>query len=115
MKQSEEKSKRSLKFSFFSFHEGLIEYDHVSCIRVKGKHYTLLIMLDHTPCIGELEGNISVLLENEEIEMEGVDGFYILQHNEFHFLEKGNFNIKNDAVNMMEVQEKGKEDAGADQ
>ena len=115
MKQNEEKSKRSLKFSFFSFHEGLIEYEDVKCIRVKGTSYTLLIMLDHTPCIGELDGNISVLLENEEIEMDGVDGFYILRHNEFHFLEKGNFLIKDDAINTMEILEKEKEDAGVDQ
>lgn len=93
MKTNDEKVKNNLCFSFFSFDHGLQVYEHVHCIRVKCKHYNLLIMEDHTPCIGEIDGSISILKDDEEIRMDHMEGFYMLKKNEFHFLEKGKFKI----------------------
>ncbi|MEG0452154.1 MAG: hypothetical protein RR428_00260 [Coprobacillus sp.] len=85
-------SESSLKFSMCSFEKGVKKIDNVKCIRVKDKNFGLLIMEDHAPCIGKINGSLTVI-GDEELILDHVDGFYLLRSNEFRFIEKGQFQL----------------------
>lgn len=79
---------RELKAILFRLKEGKKQYDKVKMIRLKSKDVNLLLMLDHAPVIGELNGTMSIVCEEEEYEFEAIHGFFHLRNNEFHFLQQ---------------------------
>ena len=69
-----------------SFKTGLDVIDEVRRIRIKSRHYSLLIMEDYLPVIGEIEGTVTVFADNDTREYKNIKGFYKHAYNEFELL-----------------------------
>lgn len=83
-----------IKVQICGVEKGLEEYSKVSFIRIKSKRYTLLIMKDFMPVIGELEGDITISGSEGEIEKKGVCGYFMHEHNNFSLMLKGRLEEK---------------------
>ena len=69
---------------------GLRLYEEVNAVRIKSEKYSLLIMDDYSPIIGQLDGSISILTGKDEITISDIKAFYRHQHNKFTLLiERG--------------------------
>lgn len=68
---------------------GLEEYENISFIRIKSKRYTLLIMREFMPVIGEIEGDITISGQGREIVKKGVRGYFMHRHNHFSLMLQG--------------------------
>lgn len=107
---------RRITASIYSFERGLEVYKNVKLVRVKSDKYNMLIMVDHTPTLGEVKGNVTILCDDEEYIIKNVIGYFSLIHNEFHFIEKGTFEpevveeapIQEEELVQEEVKEKKK-------
>lgn len=65
----------------------MIKIENVKVIRIKSELYTLLIMKDYWPVVGEINGRISIEAD-ENYTYENIEGFYTLSHNVFHLMIK---------------------------
>ena len=68
------------------YQNGLETYTAVQGIRIHSKDYTLLIMLDHTPLLGKVQGNIEIITAEDIIPYTNIRGYYKHQHNAFTLL-----------------------------
>ena len=82
-----DENKGIIEVSIISFDKGLISFDNVQAIRVHSKDYRLLIMSDHAPILGEIDGDIIVLQEDGEKKIEDVNGFFTHINNHFKFIQ----------------------------
>lgn len=64
-----------------SFRSGFQIYHNVKLVRILSKEYNLIIMVDYMPVLGELDGALSIVTENEETNIEHVRGFYVMRNN----------------------------------
>lgn len=71
-----------------SLQKGFSNYENVKAIKIISKQYNLMIMEDYLPVIGEIEGNVIIMLEENNIEYKNIKGFYKHAHNEFELLIK---------------------------
>ena len=71
-----------------SLQKGFSNYESVKAIKIISKQYNLMIMEDYLPVIGEIEGNVIIMLEENNIEYKNIKGFYKHSHNEFELLIK---------------------------
>lgn len=62
-------------------------------IRIKSELYTLLIMKDYWPVVGEIKGRISIEAD-ENYTFDNIEGLFSLSHNVFHLIikEQGEIN-----------------------
>ena len=65
---------------------GLQQYDNIRMIRVKSNNYNLLIMEDYLPVIGEVNGYVEIIFDDETIKLENIHGFYMHKKNKFSLL-----------------------------
>lgn len=65
----------------------MTKIENVKVIRIKSELYTLLIMKDYWPVVGEINGRISIEAD-ENYTYENIEGFYTLSHNVFHLMIK---------------------------
>lgn len=75
-----------LQVRVLTFSEALKVYDSVSQIRIKSKDYTILIMQDYIPTIGEINGKVSFVTKNDEVILDNISGFYCFKKNVFSLL-----------------------------
>lgn len=66
----------------------IFSMEKVRLIRIKSEDYTLLIMRDHCPIVGEVNGDVIVEGDFQK-EFEGIRGFYIFRKNEFCLMISG--------------------------
>lgn len=85
-----ETNARSLKVLVLDIEKGFKEYEDVRTVSIKSKNYTVMIMLDYAPTIGDIDGSLSLLLESNEIYYEHVKGFYHVNKNEMTILITSN-------------------------
>ena len=71
-----------------SIKDGVHEYDRVRVIYVDSEKYTLMIMPDYTPVLGEVKGTVRIVTEDKLFTMENVWGFYVLKNNMFQLMLK---------------------------
>ena len=72
----------------FSLEKGYEDLRELKSIRIKSKTYNLLIMEDYLPLIGEIEGNITFVFEDNEETLNDINAYYRHSHNEFELLIK---------------------------
>lgn len=72
----------------FSFQNGLEEYENVELIRLKSKNSSFLIMEDHLPMIGEVEGSVEILFDGQQALFEDIKGYYMHKKNVFELILK---------------------------
>lgn len=77
---------RGIEVSIISFEQGLQSFAHAEVIRIHSKDYKLMIMQDHAPILGEVDGDIIILEKEKETKMEGIKGFFTLIDNHFKFI-----------------------------
>ena len=81
---------RKIKAKIVSMENGLQEFEEIEMIRVKGENHSLLILQNYMPLLGRLDGYVDVVLENETLRIQDVQGYYMHKQNEFSLLvEKG--------------------------
>lgn len=69
-----------------SFKDGYQIYHNVRLIRILSKKYNLLMMVDYMPVVGELDGDIVIVSEDDEVIMNDIHGFYVMKNNVFKLL-----------------------------
>lgn len=62
---------------------GLTKYENVYAVRIHSKNYVLLIMEDYSPTLGQVDGNVSFLVDDQEVVFKGLKGCFKHQDNEF--------------------------------
>ena len=80
--------RKNIRACIYSIRDGLTEIQHVDRIRIKSKRYSLLIMEDYMPMLGEIEGNLAIEAEGRVYEWKQVEGYYIHQKNLFRLMIK---------------------------
>ncbi len=61
--------------------EGYRSFNNVRYINIKSKNYTVLIMRDYIPTVGDIVGDVSICLEDDEIYYKNIRGFYHVSNN----------------------------------
>lgn len=79
-------NKNYITVKLFSLSKGLEIIDKVKIIRIKSKHYNLLIMDDYLPIIGEVDGNIDFETLEDSTHLEAVRGYYIHTNDNFSLI-----------------------------
>ena len=73
----------------FTLKKGLRKIEGVSAIRIKSKDYNLLILKDYVAIMGRIEGDFSVEINENIIEYNNVDAYYVNSNNEFNVIIDG--------------------------
>lgn len=73
----------------FDISSGLTVYNNVKLIRVKNKKNNYLIMEDHAPIIGKVEGIITILREDDNDINLNVSGYFMHKLNTFELIVEG--------------------------
>lgn len=77
-----------------SFRNGFQIYHNVKLIRLISKQYNLLMMVDYMPVVGELEGKLVIVSDNEEITFDHIQGFYVMKNNVFKLLVREDSHVE---------------------
>lgn len=77
-----------IRANVFSIDEGNKAYKNVKAIRIVSDKYNILIMEDYLPVIGEVNGSVSIVLEDSNEEYKNIKGFFKHSHNQFDLLIK---------------------------
>ena len=77
-----------IKVKLFTVTDGLVEYDDVKLIRIKSDKYNLLIMEDYLPIIGDINGNITIEMNDDVVVKENIIGYYMHKNNTFELIIK---------------------------
>lgn len=87
-KKQEKKSagEHTMQVRISSFKRGFHVYNNVNLIRIKSKEYTLLIMADYLPTIGEIEGDVSFVCNTEETVIQDIRAYYMHKANVFSLM-----------------------------
>lgn len=75
-----------IEAKILSVKEGVRAVEDVFMIRIRSKKYNLLIMQDYMATLGEVDGEVDIVTEQEEISLKHIRGFYIHSHNKFELL-----------------------------
>ena len=73
----------------FTLKKGLRKLEDVSAIRIKSKDYNLLILKDYIAIMGRINGDFSIEVNNEIIEFNNIDAYYVNSNNEFNIIIDG--------------------------
>lgn len=85
-----DKTDVGITVKILSIKDGLVEYTNVDFIRIVSKDYTLMIMKDYLPIIGEIRGKIEIQTIENIIKLENIVAYYIHKHNKFNLFLKDN-------------------------
>ena len=86
--------KKQIEVIIISFENGFQIYHNAKIIRILSKQYNLLIMVDYMPMVGELDGRLVIVSEEEEVSFDNIQGFYVMKNNVFKLLVKENSNAE---------------------
>ena len=76
-----------LTVNVFDLKTGLRTYKSVEYVRIVSSDYNLLIMLDHEPIIGEIQGKVDIKeKDNEEVHIENIRASFMNSHNTFNLM-----------------------------
>ena len=83
-----EKEGTKINVKILNIKNGLTEYNNVKIIKIKSEKYSIVIMEDYLPVIGEVEGNVEIITEDNIVKFKDIHGYYMLKHNQFKFFIK---------------------------
>lgn len=86
--------KKYIEVIVISFQNGFQIYHNVKLIRLISKKYSLLMMVDYMPVVGELEGKLEIVSESDEVSFENIRGFYVMKNNVFKLLVKEDSHVE---------------------
>ena len=88
VKEKKDNDDNGILVKVLSMQDGLVEYENVEFIRIISQKYTLLIMKDYLPIIGEIKGKVEMQSKNGSIKIENITAYYMHKHNEFNLFIK---------------------------
>lgn len=88
VKEKKDNDDNGILVKVLSMQDGLVEYENVEFIRITSQKYTLLIMKDYLPIIGEIKGKVEMQSKNGSIKIENITAYYMHKHNEFNLFIK---------------------------
>ena len=80
---------KGILVNVFELETGLTTYKDCEYIRITDEKYNLLVMLDYTPIIGEVNGKIDIMYNAQEIHYEGVKASFMNSNNVFNLMIQG--------------------------
>ena len=80
---------KGILVNVFELETGLTTYKDCEYIRITDEKYNLLVMLDYTPIIGEVNGKIDIMYNDQEIHYEGVKASFMNSNNVFNLMIQG--------------------------
>lgn len=80
--------KKYIEVILISFATGYEVFHDVHMVRLRDKRSNLLIMVDYMPTLGEMDGELEIVTDNDVRKLEGVKGFYCIKNNVFKILLK---------------------------
>ena len=89
---------------------GLRQYSNIRLIRIVSKDHNLLIMEDFMPVIGEIDGKVEIVVNDEIIPYDNIKGFYMHKKNQFYLLIE---EYKKTGMTIDSVLTEGKEEKDA--
>lgn len=81
MDQVKDNASFKLKVSIYNFEKGLETFENVAAVRVINGTHRFLFMSDYTPTLGEINGTIIIIQNDNEIKYENIKGFFVLKDN----------------------------------
>lgn len=78
-----------LTVNVFELKSGLTTYKDVEYVRIKDDKYNLLVMLDYTPIIGSVNGDIDIMYKGSEIHFHDIKASYMNSNNVFNLMIQG--------------------------
>ena len=83
-----EKEVTKINVKILNIKNGLTEYNNVKIIKVKSEKYSIVIMEDYLPVIGEVEGDVEIITEDNIVKFKDIVGYYMHKHNQFKLFIK---------------------------
>ena len=83
-----EKAGTKINVKILNIKNGLTEYNNVKIIKVKSEKYSIVIMEDYLPVIGEVEGDVEIITEDNIVKFKDIVGYYMHKHNQFKLFIK---------------------------
>ena len=80
---------KGILVNVFELETGLTTYKDCEYIRITDEKYNLLVMLDYTPIIGEVNGKIDIMYNGQEIHYVGVNSSFMNSNNVFNLMIQG--------------------------
>ena len=80
---------KGILVNVFELETGLTTYKDCEYIRIIDEKYNLLVMLDYTPIIGELNGNVDIMYNGKEIHYKNIKASYMNSNNVFNLMIQG--------------------------
>lgn len=80
---------KGILVNVFELETGLTTYKDCEYIRITDEKYNLLVMLDYTPIIGEVNGKIDIMYNGQEIHYKGVKASFMNSNNVFNLMIQG--------------------------
>ncbi len=88
IEDKEEKKDKEICAKILSMKDGLVEYDDIEFIKIISQKYSLIIMKDYLPIIGEIKGKVEFQRKNGTVKIENITAYYMHKHNEFNLFIK---------------------------
>lgn len=86
-------STRTIQVRVSSFEKGLEIYNEIKVIRIVSAKYNLLIMSGFQPLLGEIQGEVTLISEENEYQIKDINAFYCFRKNVLKILIKENENV----------------------
>ncbi len=83
MKNNDQKTE-DIVVQLLNYNGAVTEYMNVKFIRIKSEKYNLIIMKDYLPIIGEIKGYVDIGIDDKEIKLENITGYFMHKHNKFN-------------------------------
>lgn len=80
---------KGILVNVFELETGLTTYKDCEYIRITDEKYNLLVMLDYTPIIGEINGKIDIMYNGKEIHYEDIKASFMNSNNVFNLMIQG--------------------------
>lgn len=85
-KVNEAQQHGSIRARVIDEENGLRLLPDVYAVRIQSREYSLLIMEDYMPMLGQVDGTVVFLTGEREVRLDSIHGFYKHQQNEFTLL-----------------------------
>ncbi len=79
---------KAIEARISSFARGIEIIPGVQLVRIDSKTYNLLIMVDYTSLLGEIDGTVEIVTLNDRVLYENIRAFYCLKDNVFELMIK---------------------------
>lgn len=81
-----EKNDSELKVIVLDTNTDIRKINDVKIVRIKSDNYNLYIMKNYWPTVGQINGDVSIELSDNNIQYNNIKGFFSISHNVFNLI-----------------------------